>query len=348
MQRLIFHIGIPKTGSSALQVFLARNAKALMAKSVDYLPIGEVALGVAGKISSGNGGHLSRCLFPRGSPGRIDNGERYMQEFFDAVERSTADIGIVSSELFADVSPESLSAVLTRLRYLGVEARCFYYIRDQVQCLASAYVQQVKRHGCTEQPSDYVSRVYKRIGFLKHHTFYRQQCDQFGSTNVLCRVYENAIATDKGLFTAMLSALSISPNGLDFSIKDINTSLSVRELGIMLLLNQFTPRMRFSDMLVENAVQFGSAAAGQIHNFFPRVLVDDIGQYFANENARMARECFLRDDLFAARPDVTEELSEISVDNLSSRDLIAFFGGLLVRYDERLVALEGKLAGKPP
>jgi hypothetical protein len=345
MQCLIFHIGTPKTGSSALQVFLAHNVEGLMAKSVDYLPIGEIALGTAGKISSGNGGHLARCLLPQDAPGRINEGERYIQEFVDAVRKSTAEIGIVSSELFVSANPEAMSAILTQLSDLGVLARCFYYIRDQVQSLSSAYVQQVKRHSCTEQPGDYVSRAYKNIRFLKHYTFYREQCDLYGSPNVVCRVYENATATDKGLFTAMLSALSISPGGLNFGVKDINTSISVRELGIMLLLNRLRPRMQFSDMVVENAVKLGSSASGQIHNLLPHSLVRDIWRYFADENTSMAKAYFLRQDLFP-RMDVEEEPSEISVDDLSSRDLIAFFGGLLVQYDERLVVLERRLAEK--
>jgi hypothetical protein len=339
LKELIFHIGTPKTGSSALQVFLAKNRQSLLAKHVDYLPIGEIALGAAGKVSSGNGAYLSRCVLRAGAPARITDGERYLREFFEAVRSSKADVGIISSELFADADEQELAAVIAQLRNMGIVSRCFYFVRRQVQCLASAYMQQVKRHGCTEQPADYVRRAYKHIRFLRHHSFYLEQCDLFGAANVMCRTYETAIEAKRGLLHTMLKTLSIDAESLDFEVDDVNTSISTRELSIMLLVNRFHPRMKFSDMVIENAAQFGSAASGQVHNFLPRALVEEIERYFADENADIAREYFHRLELFAPLA-LRSEPQTVSVDDLSMPDLIAFFGGLLVRYDERLAALE--------
>lgn len=342
MKELLFHIGTPKTGSSALQVFLARNRQNLLNRNVDYLPIGEIALGAAGKVSSGNGAFLSRSVLPTNAPARISNGEHHIRECLEAVQSSHADLGIISSELFVFADGEALSAIIADLRSMGVVPRCFYFIRSQVQCLASAYMQQVKRHGCTEQPTDYVARTYKHAGFLRHHSFYLKQCDLFGRSNVMCRTYEAAIKAKRGLFSAVLNALSIGAEGLDFDIDDVNTSISTRELSIMLLLNRFNPRMRFSDAVIENAAQFGSAASGQIHNFLPHALVEKLDRYFAEENGNMAREYFHRAELFAPTP-LQGEHQDISVGDVSMSDIIAFFGGLLVRYDGRLAALEERL-----
>jgi hypothetical protein len=343
LKELVFHIGTPKTGSSALQVFLARNRQNLLNQKVDYLPIGEIALGAAGKVSSGNGAFLSRSVLPPGAPARIAEGEKVVRECLEAVQNSNADLGIISSELFVYADAEALSAIIAELRKMGVVPRCFYFIRSQVQCLASIYMQQVKRHGCTEQPVEYIGRAYKQIHFLRHHSFYRAQCALFGASNVLCRTYDAAIEAKKGLFHAMLNALSVSSDGLDFAIEDVNTSISARELSIMLLLNRFRPRMRFSDAVIENAAQFGSAASGQVHNILPRALVAEMDRFFAQENAKVASEYFHREELFSAVP-LPGEHQGVSVDDLSTSDLIAFFGGLLVRYDDRLAALEARLA----
>jgi hypothetical protein len=342
LKELIFHIGSPKTGSSALQVFLAKNRSSLLEKGVDYLPIGEIALGAAGKVSSGNGAFLSRCILPGDATARIPDGERYIEEFFDAVAESRADLGIVSSELFFGANGRALSGLIARLREMGVKPRCFYFIRSQVQSLASTYMQLVKRHGCVEQPADYVAREYKRRKFLKHHSFYLGQCDLFERQNVICQTYESAMEAENGLFHATLEALSIGSEGLDLEIPDINTSISTRDLCIMLLLNRFHPRMKFSDMVIDNAVQFGSAASGQVHNFLPHALVEEIDRYFEEENARMAKDYFHRAELFPPRKSRGEQ-EHVSIDSLSMADLIGFFGGLLVRYDERLASLETRL-----
>jgi hypothetical protein len=343
LKEMFFHMGIPKTGSSALQVFLAKNRQALLGKNVDYLPIGEIALGVAGKVSSGNGAFLSRCVLPVGAPARIVNGERYILALFDAIRNSTADYGIISSELFVYADKQALASIIAELRSLGVVPRSFYFIRSQVQSLASIYMQQVKRHGCTEQPADYVRREYKHVRFLRHHSFYLKQLELFGQSGVICRIYEAAIAAQMGLFHAFLNALSIGADGLDFGVGDVNTSISSRDLSIMLLLNRFQPRMRFSDAVIENAAQFGTAASGQVHNFLPHDLVEEIERFFGVENANMAKEYFHCSELFADFPLVREHQS-VSVNDLSTSDLIAFFGGLLVRYDDRLAALEARLA----
>jgi len=315
----------------------------LLDRKVDYLPIGEIALGAAGKISSGNGAFLSRSVLPAGAPARIAEGERVVRECLEAVQNSNVDLGIISSELFVYAEAQALSAFIAELRKMGIVPRCFYFIRSQVQCLASIYMQQVKRHGCTEQPVQYIGRAYKNVHFLRHHSFYRAQCALFGASNVLCRTYDAAIETKKGLFHAMLNALSVGTDGFDFVVEDVNTSMSTRELSIMLLLNRFHPRMRFSDAVIENAAQFGSAASGQIHNFLPRALVAEMDQFFAQENAKIARQYFHREELFSAAP-LQGEHQDVSVDSLSVADLIAFFGGLLVRYDDRLAALEARLA----
>lgn len=343
MRELILHIGTPKTGSSAIQVFLARNRDALLAHSVDYLSIGEIALGTQGKISSGNGAYLSRCLLPPGAPARIANSKPHVEEFLDAIQNSKSEIGLISSELFVDADGQALVDFVSMLSKNDIIARCFYYIRSQVQFLSSAYVQQVKRHGCTELPADYVSRVYPHIQFLKHHTFFRQLCRVFGRHNVICRVYDIASGSPRGIFSAMLAALGIGSDGLEFTVRDVNTGMSNREIAIMLQLNHFHPRMKFSDMVVENALQAGTAASGQTHNFLPAHLADEIENYFATENGRLAQEYFNRTELFPPIM-LADQPGEISIDTLTPQDMVAFLGGLLVRFDERIAALEHQLA----
>src|SRR5689334_3208476 len=103
MQReLVIHIGLPKTGSTALQNFLSRNRAVLLESSVDYLPIGEFNEGASGQIASGNGAFVARSMLPPEDPAFLHWDEpRIGPEFEKAVEASKAKRMLISSELFA-------------------------------------------------------------------------------------------------------------------------------------------------------------------------------------------------------------------------------------------------------
>ena len=342
MKELVLHLGMPKTGSSALQVFLARNHAALLARGVDYLPIGEFALGVNGRISAGNGAYLARTLLAPDSPARIPDPDRHRAEFHAALARSTAPIGIVSSELFIDARRAALEGLIGALAERGVAVKALYYIRRHDQFLASAYMQQVKRHGCTDSPETYARVAYRQHPFLKYRTFYGYLSEIFGAENIICRTYEGTVTQGDGLFRDVLAALAISPDGLAFAVPDVNTSLTPKEVAIMLLVNRYKPRMQFSDMVVENTISTGAMKAGIEHHILPQPLIAEVEAFFRDENRAMARDCFKREQLFRAPP-YTGPVETIATPSLSFEDLIGFFGGLLVRYDQRFVELDQRL-----
>jgi hypothetical protein len=226
MNTLVFHIGIPKTGSSAIQVFLARNYPALLRQGFDYLNIGEFNMGVAGKISSGNGAFLARCLLPEGAHAKIVQPERHLTEALKAIKASDAATGIISSEMFVDADPKLMSEFLDTLRNIGIRPRVFYFIRAQDQFLMSSYVQQVKRHQYTGDPDEFALRVMQNIAHIRYDSYYRSMCDLVGADNVVVRTFEGSQGRADGLLHSMLRALSISPTGLEFDTPDVNTSIS--------------------------------------------------------------------------------------------------------------------------
>lgn len=343
MDELVFHLGMPKTGSSALQVFLARNRDALLARGIDYLPTGEFQLGIQGRITAGNGAFLARTLLADNSPARIPDPERHRAEFEAALAASSAPTGLISSELFIDARREKLEPLIGRLKERGVTAKALYYIRRHDQFLASGYMQQVKRHGCTVPPDAYARTAYRGHPFLKYHTYYRYLCELFRSGNVSCRIYDGEVMQGSALFHDFLKALGVAPDGLDFAVADVNTSLTAKDVAIMLLVNRYRPRMQFSDLVVENAVAVGSMKAGMEHDLLPAAIIQEVDDYFREENRTMAREYFGREHLFAPRP-AHKPKETMGQPQLTPEDLVNFFGGLLVRYDQRIAELERRLA----
>jgi hypothetical protein len=343
MKSLVFHIGIPKTGSSAIQVFLAKNRAALIPAGIDYLNIGEFSMGVAGKISSGNGAFLARCLLPEKAHARILRGEPHLTEAMAAIKASVAQTGLISSEMFVDADSLLLADFLGQLRDLAIRPRLLYFIRNQDQFLMSSYVQQVKRHQYTGDPNEFSLRAMKNIAYIRHDSYYRSMCALFGAENVVVRTFEGTQGAPNGLLHAVLQALEISnPEGLNFATPDVNTGISGPDLALMLALNKFKPRMQFSDMVVQNAQLRSASKSGMIHSLLSAETTATIKDFFADENRRLALAYFHRDELFPATPESAETPVAVvpQLDDLKMSELMNFIGALLVRMDERIARLE--------
>ncbi|MGH7102143.1 MAG: hypothetical protein ACREFJ_07070, partial [Acetobacteraceae bacterium] len=263
-------------------------------------------------------------------------------EFEAAIKASGARAGLISSELFIDARREKIAPLIARLRERGITAKALYYIRRHDQFLASGYMQQVKRHGCTAPPEAYARVAYKQHPFLKYHSYYRYLCELFRSANVSCRIYDGELMQGSGLFRDILNALGVPADGLDFAVPDVNTSITAKDVAIMLLINRYRPRMQFSDLVVENAVAVGNMKAGMEHDLLPAALIGEVDAYFRQENQAMAREYFGRESLFEPRP-APEAKGTTGPPELSPEDLINFFGGLLVRYDQRIAEMDQRV-----
>jgi hypothetical protein len=342
VHKIIFHVGIPKTGSTALQVFLAKNSEVLHKSGCDYFEIGEASLGRAGRISSGNGAYLARSVLPANSPARMPNSIAPIEEFLRAAETSTCQIGVVSSELFVDAKRDEFEQLLHRLRNMGITPVVFYFIREQDQFLSSSYIQQVKRHGLTVGPDKFARDAYRHIPYLKYATWFSSMEMLFGRENILCRTYEGAMHNENGIFGTFCQAVGISSEELAFGIPDVNTGMSIKELLIMTKLNKYQPRMRFSDLVVENSQLAGEVHSGETYNLFSSSLRAEISEFFREENLSLATSYFNRTELFFVRMKEAAGLTYADA-SIDVDDVIAFAGGLLVRFDERLANLEGRV-----
>ncbi len=100
-RELIVHIGLPKTGSSAIQTVLAKNRPELLARGLDYLPISEYWTALSGRTSSGNGLLIARSMLLPRDMAYIDRCDARVQSSIRAVEDSEAPRVLLSSEFFS-------------------------------------------------------------------------------------------------------------------------------------------------------------------------------------------------------------------------------------------------------
>ncbi len=344
MKNLFIHIGLPKTGSSVLQVFLAKNAQKLLSHSYDYFRIGQFDAGYNGLIASGNGSQLSRCLLPNehpsylGSAYSVDN----RRSFLTHLRMNEVANGILSSELFVEADKEKMISLIDEIKALGISVKFIYFIRSQDQILSSMYIQQVKRHGCTAQPDVHIMNNYKRHSFLRYNSYYTYLCSLVGKENIHVNLYEKTIK-EENIFRVFLRNLGIDDNSFTFDIAEVNTSLSSKELIIMLQLNRFLPRMNFSDLVVENSIVAGLSRSGTRHNFLKPEQIEIIKAFFNEENSLISKRLFEGIDIFS--PSAVGELFCFKPEMIEISDLISFFGGLLVGYDKRISKLENGHSG---
>jgi hypothetical protein len=342
MKSLVLHLGIPKTGSSALQVFCAQSRKALLAQSFDYFELGEFELGARGKISSGNGAHLARSfLRPTGASYRPDR-DQQLAALDRKIAMSTCDTGLLSCEHFVFADDAALAEFSSWLAARGISLRFFYYIRDQIQFLTSSYIQQVKRHGCTETCEQYVLRVYEKIAHIKYSKLFERLSKFASRDQIICKNYEDARASEHGIYDAFLNTFGLDTVGPRFADVTVNVSLNLTEIKIMLALNKLKPRMVFSDLLVENASRRGRKPSDLTQQLLSHDSLERLEEYFAEDNARFARAYFGRDKLFMPRA-LTEAHCDPQADP-SVSDVMEILGGLLVRFDERLATLERRVS----
>jgi hypothetical protein len=339
MKTLIIHAGLPKTGSSALQVFLARNHANLRRQSIDYFKLGEFDKAGAGRISAGNGFAVACSLLHPGAGSAAPEPEAHLAALKRAIAVSACQTGLLSSEYFAEADPARLRRWAAGLQESGLTLRLVYFIRAQDQLISSMYVQNVKRSHCRETPEAFAARTYRVLPHLKHAAFYRAQTGIFGAGNVTCRIYEDAIRSRHGLPLDFLRAIGADPTGFAFDAAEVNLGLSAGELAVMRELNKYRPHTRVSDLLSSNAGLAGTASPGETYALLPPAMVAEINAYFAADNVAMAKLCFGREELFPRRH---ANGGNIDLDEISARDLVNVLGGLLVRYDERLAELESQ------
>ncbi|WP_226702102.1 hypothetical protein [Microbulbifer elongatus] len=330
MKQLIVHAGMPKNGSSAIQVMFAKNRDKLLDLSIDYFNVGEFESGKSGAITSGNGALISRSLLNEGHEAYFhDPDDNLLRELQAKVKSSRAEVGVVSSEFFTNIPASSVLKLKEFCDKLGVELRYFYYVRRQDQFLMSGYMQRVKRHGSVDYPEDFIKASYKNVGFLNYFAFTKQLESVLGLGNVIVRNFDVARKHEKGLAGDFVETVIGNTDGLEIQNEVVNVSPTPKEIKALILLNKFSPSHALTDEVVRNSAKYGRASAGSVHSLLDPSVCKEVLDYFSNQNY-MLMETYL-----PAGHEFDLEVSSASVDlkslKLDAEDVIEILGALLVR-----------------
>lgn len=341
MKTLWIHSGMPKNGSSALQVFLAKNKNALLKEGLDYIELNDIGDAVAGKITSGNSALFARSLLHENHEAFFQNGKRLHKKLFGYLSSAKSENFLLSSEFFTTVPAKNYKTLKEDLLELGITLKIIFYVRRQDQFLMSSYMQRVKRHGYQGFPDDFVLQNYKKSFFLNYFGYTNLIENVVGKGNVLPNVYELTKNHEKGLVGHFISRLlGYVPEWIEEQ-SSINTSPSILELKFMLMSNIYKPRMNFSDFLIEDSISRGRSKPYEGHSILSAEARAEVLEHFREQNEKFFAK-FLPGGTF---PETEQgEFIDLKSFQFSANEMMEVVTGFLVRFDQRLAFLENKIA----
>jgi hypothetical protein len=229
MPRLILHLGIHKTGSSAIQSALARNVGALRKRRMIYPDFASLPAARAGKASSGNGLPLAKLLGSSTPYAQPVNRQGVHAELKRAYAQN-CDL-LYSSEALLLAEPEKAAQFIEFAGTIGFETKLVLYVRSVADLAISAYHQEVKQKRMTGGFSGFLSSFDAEP--LKAAL---ALCRTLGHERMLVRNYDarrgNLI---EDFFRHMLGFWPL--DGFSLDNPAVNPSLSEAELAIMRMMN---------------------------------------------------------------------------------------------------------------
>ena len=240
---MVLHIGSPKTGTSAIQTFLAQNYDALNKSGIIYPGKGKSFFTNAqqGKISSGNGVNIAKYFR---NPNNKQNQNAY-SEFCKYITSQKKRCLLYSSEAFWNLKKQHLQMMYDLCKRNNYNVKIILYLRNQKEMLIASYAQAIKSTSFTSDIYTY----YRRKKFLLDYKIKLDMLSEvFGKKNLKIFCY-----TRDGLIENFLNALDLNQEQKEhfkmISYK-VNPTPHKYELAFLQSVNQLKEHDRsFSDRL---------------------------------------------------------------------------------------------------
>lgn len=291
--RIFLHAGVWKTGSTAIQTFLAKNADQLRVRGV-LIP--EYARNMQ------NYNHLFERLVARDEAG--------VQSVSESIARDIAgaspDTLIISSEHFWHAPPDVLERVAAMLRQFSDDVRVIAYIRPQDDMWASLYAQQAKFFRVRSAHNiwgngDYIGPAIAENAMFYHRCFTVYQ-QIFGAGSVQLKLYDRRAFRDGDIVQDFLDWVGVTgSDGFVESERDENSSFGWKGVALSIWL---------ADRLHRGEAAFDDQrAAGKALRFAMR----DTGRKFSDLAwYGKAPECFGPEERARIRAHYAEDTNALS------------------------------------
>ncbi len=219
LEKAIFHIGIPKTGTSIIQSHLSQNRRALRDKGVFY----PVTISPHKHLyRTFESHHLLTYAVADWQPFNLFNPQRFMSWARASCRRLGMHTLLLSAEntywlphkvvLEGPLSAEEYFAAkrrfISRLRRLldGLECKVVMYLRRQDRWIESWYNQQIKNG--FHLPEDFMEFLGRHRHLIDYRSHLELWGEVFGADRLVVRAYEKE-QLGEGLLSDYLGALNL-------------------------------------------------------------------------------------------------------------------------------------------
>jgi len=292
MKRCLLHIGAPKTGSTALQMFLAANRERLHGLGLDYP---DVSL-------RGYGHHDLAFLLGGGYPEWATPQPRPLHDLARELKEKIAaseTVALSSENFYLLPNPRATAQLLEQAGFGRGCVRVVVWVRRQDEAHLSWYNQAVKAQG-------YAGTLRENVADTADLWDYAKQlgrwADAFGKENLEVQDYLPPDAPGGDIRHAFLRLARLPETGLEFPAEDVNSRINADILEFQRLVNRLplTPQQKRGAHKELIALTTGTEDAG-LFDDRPLLGADErraILRRHAKGNATVAREYLKRKRLF--------------------------------------------------
>lgn len=245
MKRCWIHIGMHKTGTTSVQVNLA---KVKNPKGWRFLTVGgSPNMGQALYAMFSPEPHKFHWFVKRGKTAEevAEEGARLRRRLRKAIRRCDRENIIISGEALSLVEDEGIVALREFLKPLCDEVRIIGYVRSPMAFRMSIFQQQMKHGKDTFNVADIKLRYRKKFGKFD---------EAFGRENVILRKFDPASFTHQCIVADFCEQIGIEPLPRD-EISRANESLSREACGILYAYRKFGPGYGVGESVIRENIR---------------------------------------------------------------------------------------------
>jgi hypothetical protein len=302
MKKIYLHIGMPKTGTTAIQLFLKDNERALKKHNIVF-PQDYMNLNVKEEfeLSCGN---LANFFMGFSN----DNRALKIKELHDKYEQ---DIIISSERIWSNFATQG-DDFLKTLKSICSDAEIIIivYLRKQVDFFESMYLEEIK---CWKEIRS-IYEIERNSNYslqLEYVKLLAQLVELFGREQCNIRLYEKKEWKNQNLIEDFLDAIGIEDvNEFVFSSEKINFSLDKLASSLKRQINQtsYGPREISKTFLVpllkSTQLHAENGRTELTYSYFSPDEKDEFMKQYGEENHFIAREFFGRESIFEGNSNV--------------------------------------------